>query len=65
MRAEYRKTVPFDPVTDRGPIRLFDWKEVELVRLDRGMRKNRKRKRIQPKLYPLFDPDDDALFERN
>ena len=65
MRAEYRKTVPFDPVTGWGPIRLFDLKEVELVRLDRGMRKNRKRKRIQPKLYPLFDPDDDALFERN
>ena len=65
MRAEYRKTVPFDPVADRGPIRLFDWKEVELARLDRGMRKNRKRNRIQPKLYPLFDPEDDALFERN
>lgn len=64
MKTESLKTVPFDPVTGRGPIRLFDWKDLELVRLDRGRRQYRKRKRIQPKLYPLFDPDDDKLFER-
>lgn len=59
----YLRTEPFDASINRGMIRLFDLSCIEIIPTPRRRQRFWKRKRIQPELYPLFDIEDDALFD--